>query len=137
MLLVNHFRFIGRVYENATYKVREDGLKLAKFTLVVKNNPEKPKELIYVPIFVKGNDAVLAANVCRSGNRVAVNGRVETINRIDPQTGNIFVEIMFIAEDSVYLISKAKKTQIDMKKAKVISDWFCPDENEFHGKEKK
>jgi len=137
MLLVNHFRLIGMVYDNATYEVRKDGLKIAKFTLVIKNNPEKPHDLIYLPIFVKGNDAVLAANICRSGNRVAVNGRIETKNSFDPATGNIIAEIMFIAEDSIYLINKTNKKQIDERKIKVITEWFCPDEKDYSRKEKK
>jgi len=130
MLITNHFRLVGIVYENAKYEERNDGLKVTKFTLVVKNDPRKPKEKNYLPIYVKGNDAVLAAHICRSGNKVAVNGRIETINRFDHKTGSINVEIMFIAEDTIYLLNKATKKTIDMKKPQVITDWFCPDEKE-------
>lgn len=127
MLVVNHFRFVGVVYEDAIYKQRNDGLKITKFTLLVKNNVNKPKENTYLPIYVKGNGAVEAANICRRGNRVAVNGRVETINKFDPKTGYIHAFAMFIAEDKIYLISKQKKNHLAKNKAMIISDWFCPD----------
>lgn len=135
MLITNHFRLVGIVYENAVYTQRKDGLKVTKFTLVVKNNIYKPKEKTYLPIYVKGNDAIKAAHICRSGNKVAVNGRIETINKIDSENGTLNVEILFIAEDSIYLIANARKKRIELNKPNVITDWFCPDETESNNGE--
>ena len=122
MSVANHFHFIGVCYGEAKIFKTKKGLVISEFVIQI-------DEKSYIPLVAYGLEAERTTYKCRTGNKLAVSGKVVTKEKVDIKTGQLVMKIWFVTKE-VMLLTMPKKRVISEKKISDITDLYCPEEHE-------
>ncbi len=94
------------------------------------NNSNGNAKPSYLPITALNDNAMLVANRINVNDLVACQGNIKTVVRTDPETGKLWVTVIFMIFEPPQILQRTKSRQLQSKSLSIATDWFCPEVEE-------